>query len=334
MKPSTTIKDIARNLNLHHTTVSRALRNHPDVNEKTRETVLKMADELNYEPNVFATGLRSQKSKTIGIIVPEISHDFFSSIVSEITNRANETGYSVMICQSNETPEREIENVGALLSNRVAGIIAAISLNTSCCEHFDRVIRRVTPLVFFDRVCQECDTDKVVLDFYGGAVQVVQHLIDQGYRRIAHIGGPALLSGVQERVQGYTDTLQKNGLTVDDRLIVHSGFLPEHGIFGVEKVLPYKPDALFCVDDQVALGAMMRLREEGYRIPQQIAIAGFDNDQIAQYVDPPLTTVDIRRHEMGQAAVDLLIEQISGKKKPFQTKRIKSELIVRASTMR
>jgi DNA-binding LacI/PurR family transcriptional regulator len=332
MKKTATIKDIARELNLHHTTVSRALRNHPDVNERTRETVLKMADELNYEPNVFATGLRSQKSKVIGIIVPEISHDFFSSIVSEITNRADETGYSVMICQSNETPEREIENVGALLSNRVAGIIAAISVNTSCYEHFERVLRRSTPLVFFDRVCHECDTDKVMLDFYGGAVQVVQHLIDQGYRRIAHVAGPTSLSGVQERVKGYTDTLQKNGLSVDERLIVHGGFLPEHGIFGVEKLLPHHPDALFCVDDQVALGAMMRLRAEGFHIPEQIAIAGFDNDQIAQYVEPSLTTVDIRRTEMGQAAVDLLIEQICGKKRPFRTVRIKSELIVRAST--
>jgi DNA-binding LacI/PurR family transcriptional regulator len=337
-KTNITIKDIARQLGLHHTTVSRALRNHPDVNPETRKLILAAANDLNYHPNTFAANLRNRKSNIIGVIVPELHHDFFSSIISEVTNVADSFGLSVMICQSNESVEQENKNILALIRNRVAGVIASISQFTQSDVMFKAILDAGIPLLFFDRVCPHLAVNKVLVDFYGGALQVVEHLVQQGYRRIAHIAGPASIMVATERLRGYKDGLLQHQMHVDDSLIISAGFLPENGVFAVERLLalPEKPDAIFAANDEVAMGAMIRLREEGLSIPGDVAIAGFDNDKISAFTNPPLTTVDIQRAEIGKKAVELLLEEIQGKTESEQMQEIliPTRLVPRESTRR
>ena len=336
-KKNVTIKDIARKLNLHHTTVSRALRNHPDVNAKTRKTILAAAKELNYHPNTFAINLRRRSSNVIGVIVPELHHDFFSTIVAEITKISSEAGYPVLICQSNEDYEQEIKNVSALISNRVAGVIASVSQHTKNSDHFKDIVKVGIPLVFFDRYCEDCEASKVKLDFYKGAYDVVKHLIDSGYKRIAHIGGPKQLAGVVERFEGYKTALSDHGLLFQEELISYGGFSPEDGLMATNRLLalPERPDAIFAIDDAVAIGAMIRIKSEGLNIPRDIAIVGFDNDKISGFTDPALTTVDIQRNEIGKKAIDLLFAQINDSQN-FQpvTEKIGTKLIIRESSRR
>ncbi len=337
-KTNVTIKDIARKLKLHHTTVSRALRGHPDVNEETRRLILATAQEMNYHLNSFAANLRNQKSDVIGVIVPELSHDFFSSIVSEVTNEADRYGYSVMICQSNESVDQENKNISALIRNRVAGVLASTSQCTVNETPFRSIMNAGIPLVFFDRVCSGLETSKVMIDFYQGACQVMEHLIERGFRRIAHITGPADVTGARERLQAYRDVCRRRGLPLDERLIVPGGFLAENGVLAVERLLSLaqRPDAVFAVNDEVAIGAMIRLKEEGLQVPQDLAVAGFDNDKISAFTTPPLTTVDVPRVEIGKKSVELLLPYLQ----PAQTAqqpvmvRLATKLVVRASTGR
>ncbi len=337
-KTNVTIKDIARKLKLHHTTVSRALRNHPDVNPKTRKLIIETAQELSYHPNSFAANLRNRKSNVIGVIVPELHHDFFSSIISEVTNEADLHGYQVMICQSNENVEQEKKNISALIRNRVAGVLASISQFTVSDAPYRTIMDAGIPLVFFDRVCPNLQTGKVVVDFFQGACEVIEHLVERGYRRIAHITGPLDVEGACQRLRGYRETCRKHGLSVDEELVITGGFLPENGVLAVERLLALndRPDAIFAVNDEVAIGAMIRLKEEGLAIPNHMAIAGFDNDKITAYTDPPLTTVDVQRAEIGKKAIQMLLAYLDSRGESVRSveEKIPTKLIIRASTNR
>lgn len=335
MKKQVTIKDIARQLNIHHTTVSRALRNRPDISEETRRNVLAVAKELNYQPNPFAASLRSNKSSVIGVIVPELYHSFFSSFVSEVTNAADRLGYSVMICQSYENVEREKKNILALLKNRVAGVIATVSQYTQSGEDFKVFLEAKIPLVFFDRFCSDLETDRVIVDFYGGTCELVEFLLATGYQRIAHIAGPQHIQGARERLLGYIDVLRRHNLKVDDDFMIRGGFLVEDGVKGAEQLLQNNraPDAIFAVNDDVAIGAMFTLISKGLHVPKDIAVVGFDNDRLSAFTNPPLTSVDIQRDLLGRKAVELLIRRIESRKAelPFKSSRIKTNLVRRNS---
>lgn len=338
MNKNVTIKDIANILGIHHSTVARALRNHPDVNPDTKKLILDRARELNYQPNLFASNFRKSQSNIIGVVVPEIRHDFFASIISEINKAADKIGYLVMICESNENIEQERKNVSALIQNRVAGVIACISQFTESGEAFQRIIDARIPLVFFDRICPEMPVNKVMINFYQGAFLVVEHLIQQGYRYIAHIGGPVQVLGAMERRRGYLDALARYGLSIDERFIIHGSFFPESGIFAAQRLLALsdKMDAIFAVNDEVAIGAMIRVKENGLKIPDDIAIAGFDNDKISGYIDPPLTTIDIQRNIVGQKSIELLVRQLHLTENGDGTieETIEPRLVIRASTQR
>jgi DNA-binding LacI/PurR family transcriptional regulator len=331
-----TVKDIARKLNLHHTTVSRALRNHPDVNSKTRARVLKTAKGLGYFPNVFAANLRNNRSSTIGVIVPVLHHDFFSSIVAEITNMAAAVGLSVLICQSNENINQELQNVNALISNRVAGMVASISQFSRNSDHFNRVMRLGIPLVFFDRVSDRTDASKVIIDYQLGAFDLVSHLISIGCTRIAHVGGPQQVVPAQLRFEGYKAALLKHGLPFREEYVIFGDFEAEYGLACARRLLslPQKPDAIFAVNDQVALGVMIHLISEGIRIPEDIAIAGFDNDKVAQFTSPTLTSVDANSRQISRKVIDLLLRQINSIAATPVTEQVKPNLIVRQSTTR
>lgn len=332
-----TIKDIARTLGLSPSTVSRALNDHPDISKETKRRVQTLAVELDYHPNSIAQSLQKRRSNIIGIVAPQIKHVFFASVVAGITDIAYDAGYTVMICSSNEDFDREEMNIRALISQRVAGLLISISQSTQGCDHFDLLKRRKIPVVFFDRVCEDESASKVVVDDYEGAYHAVEYLIEKGYQRIAHLGGPESLNICQERARGYRDALRAHQFQVHEDWIQHTGLNEEHGSVGLAELLdkmPEPPDAVFCVNDPVAIGAYAVLKERGLKIPEDIALLGFSDNPIASLVDPPLTTVRQPAYEMGCRAAALLLRQIENEDEASNpvTETLKTELIIRQST--
>jgi len=336
LKTSPTIKDIAAKLNLHYTTVSRALRDHPDVKEETRRLVKQMAKQLNYQPNNLARSLKRQKSNSIGVIVPEIRHHFFSAVISGIEEIAYQAGYVILVAQSNEQVEREIMNTNAFISNHVAGLLVSISQTTVSAHHFQRFLAQGGKLVFFDRVCQDVEAGQVVVDDYGGAFAATEFLIRKGYKRIAHLGGSRNLTLSQMRYQGYADALRKHSYDLRDEYVVWGGLHEQNGAQGMKRFLGLSelPDAIFAVNDPVALGAYEVIAKNGLQIPQDIAVVGFSDNPISAFVNPPLTTVYQPAYEMGKRAAELLLEQIRSKNQtegPKTREVFPTRLIVRGS---
>ncbi len=333
MKHSTII-DIAKELGISASTVSRALSNHPDIRKDTKDRVNKIAKELNYTPNPIARSLKNSTTKTIGVQVPEIKHDFFSSAISGIEDAAYKAGYTILVSQSNESNEREIMNTRMLIQHRVAGILVSISQTTQNCNHFKEVLTRNIPLVFFDRVSEEINASKVIIDDYKIAFEAVSYLITKGYKRIAHFGGPKQLNICSKRHDGYMDALKKAGLPIISGFVRVGGLHELDGYEMMDAVMNGSnlPDAIFAVNDPVAIGAFQRIGESSLRIPEDIALMGFSNNKITSLVNPPISTVNQPSYEMGMKAAEMLIGQIEGKDKTIRTVILEASLIKRGST--
>ncbi|MFC1568972.1 LacI family DNA-binding transcriptional regulator [bacterium] len=334
-----TIKDIASRLNISVSTVSRALRNHPDISADTKRKVIAMAKELDYHPNAIAQSLKRNRSNLIGVIVPQVKHDFFATVMSGIADVAYSAGYAVMIFQSNENYDREVFNVKAVMAQRAAGILVSISKATQDYSHFLQLIENDIPIVFFDRGSDQIPVSQVVVDDYDGAFQLVTHLIECGYRRIAHMAGPGFLSIANQRHQAYVDALKSAGISYDEKLVVRGGLNEEDGISGFNKLknqTDQMPDAIFAVTDPVAYGVFKSLKENQYRIPDDVALAGFSDNNIASLLDPPLTTVRQPTYDIGREAMNVLHRLIQEKQRTYVLKKyvLKTELIIRASTTR
>jgi len=333
-----TLKDLAKKLRMSPSTISRALGGHPDISPVTKEKVLTLATELNYSPNSIAQSLRIKSTKTIGIIVPEIKHNFFSSVISGIEDVAYANGYSIMVCQSNEDFEREVVNARALVSNRVAGILISVSQTTTNSDHFKQIQSDGIPLVFFDRVFDDIGSTTVVVDDFNGAFKAVEHLIQSGYKQIAHLAGPNHLSVSRNRMLGYLEALKHYDITVPNNLIVYGGLNEDDGIAGFQKLMELgnHPEAIFAVNDPVAIGAHGEIRKNGLNIPDDIGLVGFSDDLISSYINPPLTTMAQPAYDMGQAAIINLLGQINNNKGDFETKLVvlKTNLIIRESSKR
>ena len=331
-----TIKDIARKLGLSASTVSRALRNHPDISAETKRKVVALAERYDYHPNSIAQSLQTRKSRTIGIVVPEIKHHFFSFAISGVDAVAYEAGYTIMVCQSNESYEREVLNIQALLSHRVAGLLISLSQETREVDHLQSAVRRTVPLVLFDRVREDLPVSRVVVDDYQGAYQATTHLIQQGYERIAHLAGPEFISIGKQRFRGYRDALMDNGRRFDPDLVIPVGFKERDGAAAAQRIMERdrRPDALFAVNDPVAIGALRHLREAGLSIPEEMAIVGFSNNPISSYIEPALTTIDQPAFDIGRAAANLLLEEIRSETALAapSVKTFPTRLIVRSST--
>ena len=337
-KGKATIHDIAEMLNITASTVSRALNNNPRISETTRKTVLKAAKQLNYQPNNIAAALRNGKSHIIGIIVPTADRTFFASVVRGIEEIANKINYKVIICQSYDNYEKEVQTVDALLSARVDGIIASIGKNTEDFGHYKRALEKGLPVVLFDRTTDELEVSQVMIDDYLGAYKVTEHLIQQGCRRIAHFTSPKKLSIFRERFRGYADALAKHNIPFDERLVVGSNLQLEDGRKSMEELLKLDivPDAVFSSSDYGAMGAMQVLKERKIKIPQEVALAGFSNEPFTSFTDPPLTTIDQFSLRMGNITAELFFEQLkqNGKKHLPQKTVLKPELIIRQSSLR
>lgn len=337
-----TIKDIARELGISPSTVSRALKDHPDISVDTKKAVNELADKLNYQPNIVALNLRQRKTNTIGVIIPELIHFFFSTVISGIEDVANQGGYNVIIAQSNESIEREKKVIKALFNSRVDGMLLSISRETNNFDHIESILSKGVPIVFYDRMYTNPNTSKVIVDDYIGAKEVVNHLIEQGCKRIALLEGTPGLMITVDRKRGYIDALAENKISFDESMVIPcpEGTL-EDGKAAAEKLSSLRnlPDGIFATSDPIAMGAITVLRDKGIKIPQDIAVAGFSNWFYGQLMEPSLTTVDQPGFEMGQEAARLLIRQIEMKDKDQfeiqpETKTLKTRLIIRNSSLR
>lgn len=328
------ISDIARDLGISPSTVSRALKNHPSISLTTRRRVIEAAQKYGYRPNILAMSLRSRSSKTIGLIIPEIAHHFFSSVISGIEELAYASGYRVMICQSNEDQTREEINLTALLDHRVDGILVSVSKSTDSSLHFRKVIEQGIPVVFFDRIIEELATDRIVTNDYEGARAVTIHLIERGCKNILHLSAPRHMLVGKERLRGYQQALYEKHIGRDANLILQCD--TSHQVNALqETILQMAPniDGIFAVNDFTAITAMQMLQRNGYKIPDEIAIAGFGDDPIASIVNPTLTTVEQKGYEMGKESVQLLIQRIENPdvEIPPRTRVFESTLKIRES---
>lgn len=332
----TTINDLAKLLNLSPSTVSRALRNHPDISNKTKDKVLAMAADTNYQPNLIAQSLQNRRSNNIGVIVPEIRNTFFSTVISGIEEVAYEAGYTIMVCQSADTYAREVLNTKALAANRVAGMLVSLSQETSDFSHLETVMSQGIPLVLFDRVAENLEASQVIVDDFTGAYNAAQHLIKQGYKRIAHLAGSQSLFVSRKRYEGYAAALINCGMEIKPEYVISGGYHEEDGKDGMKKLLQLKkiPDAVFAVNDPVALGAFLHIQDMGLKIPEDIALVGFSNNPNTRLVRPKLTTVNQPAFEIGQTAANLLLKSFSDKsvKHEIETVVLKTELVVRQSS--
>jgi LacI family transcriptional regulator len=337
-----TIKDIARELGISPSTVSRALKDHPDISPETKKAVNELAEKLNYQPNIVALSLRQSKTNTIGIIIPELVHFFFSTVISGIEDVAHSAGYNVIITQSNESLQREKSNIKTLFNSRVDGMLISLSRETDNFDHIDSTIAKGVPLVFFDRVYNTANSSQVIVDDLSGAKDATLHLIEQGCTRIAHLEGPPNLGITKQRLEGYLEALKEKGIPVNQDLIMPCPLgTIEEGKAATEKLLKMSnpPDAIFATNDPAAMGAMQAIKEAGLKIPTDIAVAGFSNWFFSAMLEPPLTSVDQPGFEMGQEAAKLLIRQIEVKSKDNsdptpETKLLKTRLIVRDSSLK
>lgn len=334
MKPQITIKDIARELNISASTVSRALKNHPDISQETKDLVSSYAKQHNYKPNVLALNLRMSRNNTIGIIIPELIHYFFATILAGIEEVAHENEFNIVVCQSNESYEKEVKSVESLIASRVAGVLASLSKNTNTYEHYQEIIDNNIELVFFDRICIELNTDRVVVDDYSGAFSAVEYMIQSGCRRIAFYSSPVHLEISKNRKNGYLDALRKYNLPVDSSIIRVCDTREEAmSITPMMLDAPNRPDGFFAINDQSAAGILYAAKQAKLRVPEDVSICGFSDGELAKSCDPRLTTVEQHGYEMGRKAAQLLIDKINGVTRgQYKNEIIRSNLIVRGTT--
>ncbi len=338
MAHQVTIKDIARHLNVSVATVSRAMRDMPEIKPETRDAVLKLAKEWDYQPNILATSLVKSRTKTIGVIVPDLAYHFFASVIKGIEEEAIARGYSLLLTQTSELYERELTNVQNLSRGQVEGFIISLSQETTDFEHLKRLQRKGIPLVFFDRDAGEIDVTKVMVDNVNAAFEATNHLIENGCKRIAFLAGPSSVTVSNQRQTGYLQALDHAGLQTDPTLIVH-------GNYNLQKIieltnylfeLPNPPDGLVVVSDRLAVGAIKALKAKNIKIPEDVAIVSFNDEPVCTIVSPSLTSVAQPTMEIGRMATSLLISQIENSTMQYQPEVIvlKTELMVRESSMR
>lgn len=336
MHHAITIRDIARTLNISVSTVSRAMRDTYDVNQETRQKVLDAARDLKYKPNYNATGLAKGSTHNIGVILPFITNYYFSTALTGIQEAAYEKGFNIIPFVTNDSYETELTIAENLSISSLDGLIVCISAGSGSCDHFQNIIDQGIPVIFFDRVASKIRTSKVMQDDFNGAVEAVEHLIENGYTKIAHIAGPKGLMLTEKRLQGYLATLKKYNLPIREEWIIHSGFSQEFGELDTCQLLDGedRPDAIFAATDRKAFGAIVALRKEGIQVGREIGVIGFTNDPDSALISPSLTTIAEPAFDIGKESCELLIKHITKKNFIPEERILSGKLVVRESTMR
>lgn len=330
------LKDLAKELSVSISTVSRALKNHPDISPELTLKIQALARERNYSPNPLAMGLLRQQTKMIGVIVPDINTHFYSSIISGIEKVAKEHGYFIVIASSNESMQKEVEAVENLLKSRVEGLIVCLSQETNNFSHFERLVTNEIPLVFFDRICETLRVPAVLANGQDATKKITKHFFENGCRRIAYISGPEHLNISQNRKIGYLNGLKECGLEYDERMMVHCNLSIEEAKKATRQLLqlPEKPDAIFGINDTVAFAAMIEVKKHGLKIPDDISLAGFTDEFHSIVVDPPLTSVSHPTFSMGEEAANLFFESIEKGQNIHKRVMLPIDLVVRNSSVK
>jgi LacI family transcriptional regulator, galactose operon repressor len=342
MKDKITIKDIAKELGVSTSTVSKALKDSYEISESTKKRIKAFADFYHYKPNSLALKLRNQKTQVIGVVIPEIVHHFFSRVIQGIEKIANQKGYNIMICVSNESYDKELLNIEMLANGSVDGLLISLAKETQKMQdfkHFDELIENNVPFVLFDRIEDSISCDKIIIDDEGGAYKATKFLLEKGCKKIALITTPDYVTVGKLRNNGYVKALQKFGLKKDPSIILKIEQLDDdyEGIYNqIKKLIFVKnpPDGIFAVNELYAALAMKIAKERGLKIPQDIEIIGFTDGIISKFSSPSLTTVAQHGYTMGKQATEMLINRIENKiKDNFQTEIISTTITVRESTL-
>lgn len=335
-KKKTTIKDIASVLNISAAAVSKALHNDSRISEKTKIAVRQVAENLKYQPNHLASALRSGKSHLVGVIVPRTNSNFFSSVIQNIEEVLNKKGYNIIITQSNESYKKECDSIDTLLYTQVDGIIASMANETVDLGAYEKIKSKGIPLILFDRGENDLNVDYIGIDDYNSSHLIVEHLVENGCKRIAHIGGYKRTRIFNNRIRGYIDALKKHNLPLDDELLTESGLTIEDGREKMLKLLSLDtpPDAVYVAGDYAALGALQVLKEKNIKIPEDIALVGFGNEPFTDMVTPRISSVHQHSAEIGKQAANTFLKYMGQDTINQQLNKIilDSKLIVRDSS--
>jgi len=333
-----TIYDIAQKLNISAATVSRGLKDHPGINKNTKKRILNAAAEMGYRSNSFASNLRKKSSNIIGVIVPRLNSNFLSDVIAGIEKVANEANYTLFISQSLESMQKEMSNARAMFNNRVDGLLVSLAYDTENIDHFEPFIKRDIPVVFFDRIFEHKKYPSIYIDNYRAAYDLTTHLIEQGCKRIVHISGNQLRNVYADRTKGYQQALQDNNIAFEDDLLIITDLSLKAAQEAADTILNMKdrPDAVFAANDFTAINSMLIIKKAGFKIPGDIAFAGFNNDLNTCVVEPNLTTIDYKGYEMGEITAKVMIDHLTnpGNLQNTHSLILRSELIIRESSLK
>lgn len=332
-----TIYDIAKVLNISPATVSRGLKDHPGIRKDTKKKILNMARKMGYQQNTFASNLRKKRTNTIGVIIPRLNSYFMASVISGIEKVANNSGYNLIIGQSQESVKKEIASVTTMYNSRVDGLLISLAYDTKDIEHFDMLLKKGIPLIFFDRVVELPNCTSIVIDNQKAGYDATMHLLQQGCKRIVHVGGNLNRNVYADRLKGYQQALAEKNIEFDPSLVIHNNLSDVAGAETAQQILKMKklPDGIFTSNDTSAVACIRELKQEGIKIPEQIAVVGFNNDPISKVIEPNLTTISYPGQEMGEVAATTLIHKLNNLPSGnLNTVVLRHELIIRQSSMR
>jgi len=336
MDKEITIYDIARELSISPTTVSRGLNNHPAVKKDTKQKIFAAASQMGYRSNAFASNLRKKRTNTIGVIVPRLNSSFQSSVMAGMEKVANEAGYNLIISQSLETVQKEIANAKTMFDNRVDGLLVSIAYDTENIDHFEPFFSKGIPLLFYDRVPEHKNCTSIVIDNIKAAYKATAHLIEQGCINIVHISGNLKVNVYKDRLKGFKYALMDNDIPFSGSSVITTDLSEEAGIQAAHQILKMNPlpDGIFVANDNCAVSCVKALKQAGISIPDEMAMVGFNNDPITRIIEPNLTTIDYPGFEMGEVAVRSLINYLDGASDVTITNTItlRAELVIREST--
>lgn len=331
-----TIKDIAKKLGISKSSVSRAFNDKYDIKKETRDLILKTAEEMGYIPNPIAKKLSQKKSLNIGVVVPEFINDFHAEIIVGIQRILNPAGYQILSMQSDNDSEAELNNVKTLIQNMVDGIIIAPSSDNENIDYYLKEMDRGTPMVFVNRIAETVHATKIICDNVKWSFFATEHLIRERYNKIYHLSGHKSMSVIRDRIKGFKQALRKHKISEDRYKIIETGLLASQAIDVVEDLIYRQdlPDAFFCANDLVAMGAIRTLKKNNIRVPEDIAVIGFSETQMARLTSPQLSSVRQPTYEMGERAAEELLRHLNDEEAEFKTITLNGKLNIRESSLR
>jgi LacI family transcriptional regulator len=332
-----TIYDIAKVLNVSPATVSRGLKNHPGIHKDTKKRIADAAHKMGYQQNTFASNLRRKNSNTIGVIIPRLNSYFMSTVISGMEKVANAHGYNLLISQSQESYKREIDSVSTMYNSRVDGLLISLAFDTQDTDHFEALLRKQIPLIFFDRIIEHPECTSIVIDNRKAGYEATKHLIDQGCRRIVHVDGNVKRNVYADRLAGYKEAISDSNIDFDPELVISCNLSDAGGTDAANQILAMnnRPDGIFTANDTTGVACIRQIKAAGLRVPHDIAVVGFNNDPISTVIEPNLTTINYPGSEMGEIAATTLINKLKkGPASNLNTIVLRHNLIVRESSQK